>query len=73
MTDAVKAPGVLDVRPPVHGAEQVVVVVVVGGHYLRAISYLGGRLADVGEVVSGDDFNVGNTAVGDQAGPRVQT
>ena len=73
MADAVKAPGVFDIGPPVHGAKQVVVIVVVGGHYLSPPRYWAGGLADVGEVVPGDDLDIGDTAVGDQAGPGVQT
>ena len=42
-----------------------IVVVMVGGYNLTILRYLAGCLADVGEVVSGDDFNIGNTAVGD--------
>ena len=73
VADTVKTPGVFDVGPPVHRPEEVVVVVVVGGHNLTALRYLAGGLADVGEVVSGDDFNIGNTAVRDQTGPGVET
>ena len=32
-----------------------------------------GRLADVREVVPGDDFHVGYTGMGDQTGPGVKT
>ena len=37
----------------------------VGSYNLTILRYLAGCLADVGEIVSGDDFNIGNTAVGD--------
>ena len=73
VANTVEAPGVFDVGPPVHRPEQVVVVVVVGGHNLTTLRYLAGGLADVGEVVSGDDFNIGNTAVRDEAGPGIET
>ena len=73
MANTVEAPGVLDVCPPVHGAKQVVVVVVVGGHYLGARRDVDRGLAHVGEVVPGDDLGVGDAAVGHQTGPRVQT
>ena len=50
-----------------------VVVVVVGGDDLAALGNLDGGLADVGEVVPGDDLHVGHAAVRDEAGPRVQS
>ena len=50
-----------------------VVVVVVGGDDLAALGNLDGGLADVGEVVPGDDLHVGHAAVRDEAGPRIQT
>ena len=59
---------------PVHGAKEVVIVVVVRGDNLRWGAVDGnGRLADVREVVPGDDFHVGYTGMGDQTGPGVKT
>ena len=46
---------------------------VVGGDDLAALGNLDGGLADVGEVVPGDDLHVGHAAVRDEAGPRVQS
>lgn len=63
VANAVKTPGVFDITPPVHGAKEVVVVVVVRGDNLRWGAFDGnGRLADVREVVPRDDFHVGNNA-----------
>ena len=58
---------------PVHGAKEVVIVVVVRGHNLRWGAVDGNRrLADVREVVSSDYLHVGHTGMGDQTSPRVK-
>ena len=71
--NAVKFPVIPDVLPSVSGAKQVVVVVVVGGDDLRTLGDVHEGLADVGEVRLGDDLDVGNTAVGHQTCPWIQT
>ena len=50
-----------------------VVVVVVGCHNLVPCRGPDRGLADIGEIISGDDFHIWNTAMGDQAGPGVET
>ena len=58
---------------PVHGAKEVVIVVVVRGHNLRWGTLDGdGCLADVREVVSCDYLHIGHTSVRDQTCPRVK-
>ena len=58
---------------PVHGAKEVVIVVVVRGDNLRWGAVDGnGRLADVREVVSCDYLHIGHTSVRDQTCPRVK-